>query len=89
MFFHLFKCVYCCCPKEKLGQVGVSSNIAPNHSSSIWEVISGHYWPQFILKFDHVWNSVKLEVVLELLKITHLVIIGPNSHHKLTIIEIR
>ena len=29
-------------PKSKLGQVGVGSNIAQNHSSSPYEVISGH-----------------------------------------------
>ena len=43
-------------PKVKLGQVQVSSNIAQNHSSSPWEVISGHYWPQFTWKVDQKWN---------------------------------
>ena len=32
--------------KLKLGKVGVVSNIAQNHSSSPYEVISGHYLPQ-------------------------------------------
>ena len=35
-------------PKVKLGQIGVSSNIAQNHSSSPWEVISDHYLLQFM-----------------------------------------
>ena len=37
-------------PKSKLGQVGVGSKIAQNHSSSPQEGISGHYLPQFIWK---------------------------------------
>ena len=40
-------------PKVKLGQVGVSSNIAQNHSSSPYEIMSGHYVPQFTYKVDH------------------------------------
>ena len=47
-------------PKVKLGQAGVSSDIAQNHSSSQYEVISGHYWPQFTWKVDKIWNYVKL-----------------------------
>ena len=43
-------------PKEKLGQAEVGSNIAQNHSSSPYEVIYGHYWPQFIWKIDQKWN---------------------------------
>ena len=34
--------------KVTLGQVEIGSNIAHNHSSSPYEVISGHYLPQFI-----------------------------------------
>ena len=34
-------------PKSKLDQVGVISNTAQNQSSSLWEVITGHYLPQF------------------------------------------
>ena len=33
-------------PKLKLNQVGVGSNIAKYHSSSLYEVISGHYVPK-------------------------------------------
>ena len=43
-------------PKEKLGQVEVGSNIAQKHSSSPYEVIYGHYLPQFIWKVDQKWN---------------------------------
>ena len=32
-------------PTVKLGQVGLCANIDQNHSSSLWEVISSHYWP--------------------------------------------
>ena len=39
-------------PKVKLGQVQVGSTIAQNHSSSPYEVISGHYLPQFTWKVD-------------------------------------
>ena len=42
--------------KLKLGQVGVGSNIAHNHSSSLQGVISGHYLPKFICKVDQKWN---------------------------------
>ena len=42
--------------KVKLCQVEVSSNIAHNHSSSPYEIISGHYLPQFIWKVDQKWN---------------------------------
>ena len=38
--------------KLKLGQVGVGSNIAQYHSSSLYEVIFGHYLPQFTWKVD-------------------------------------
>ena len=82
--------------KVKLSQVEVGSNIAQNHSSSPYEVISGQYLPQFIWKVDQEWNYVKLESVRSLLKITRLVymksylaIIGPNSHEMLTKYEIR
>ena len=82
--------------KSKLGQVGVGSNIAQNHSSSPQEGISGHYLPQFIWKVDQNWNQVKLESVWTLLKITHpasrksyLVMFCPNSHEKFTKIEIK
>ena len=34
-------------PKVKSGQIGVDSNIAQNHTSSIYDVIYGHYLPQF------------------------------------------
>ena len=34
-------------PKVKLGQIGAHSNIAQIHSSSLYEVISDHYLPQF------------------------------------------
>ena len=35
-----------------VGQFGVSSNIAQNHSFSPYEVISDHYLPQFTYKVD-------------------------------------
>ena len=83
-------------PKVKLGQVQVGSNIAQNHSSSPYEVISGHYLPQFTWKVDQKWNYVTFKSVRTLLRITHLahrksylVIICPNSHEKLTKSEIR
>ena len=44
-------------PKVKLGQVQVGSNIAQNHSFNPYEVISGHYLPQFTYKS---WPKVKL-----------------------------
>ena len=34
-------------PKAKLSQVGVGLNIAQNHFSSPYDVISGHYLPPF------------------------------------------
>ena len=37
-------------PKSKLGKVGDGSNIAQNHSSSLQEVLSRHYLPQFTYK---------------------------------------
>ena len=43
-------------PKGKLGQVGISSNIAQNHRSSPGEVISGNYLPQFTLGVDQKQN---------------------------------
>ena len=43
-------------PKVKLGQVQVGSNIAQNHSSNPYEVISDHYLPQFTWKIDQKWN---------------------------------
>ena len=36
----------------KLGQVPVGLNIAQNHSSSPYEITSGHYLPQFTCKVD-------------------------------------
>ena len=33
---------------QKLNQVKLESNIAPNHLSHLYEGISGHYLPQFI-----------------------------------------
>ena len=38
----------------KLGQ---GMNIAQNHSSNPWEVISGHYWPQFTCTVDQLTKS--------------------------------
>ena len=35
-------------PKVKLGQIAVGLNIAQNQSFSLYEVISGHYFPKFI-----------------------------------------
>ena len=43
-------------PNSKLGKVGVSSNIAQNHSSSLYEVIPFHYLPHFTLQVDQKWN---------------------------------
>ena len=43
-------------PEVKLGQVQVGSNIAQNHSYSTYEVMSGHYLPQFTWKVDQKWN---------------------------------
>ena len=57
-------------PEAKLGQVDVGSNIAQDHSSNVWDVISGHYLPIFIWKVDQKCNQVKLELVWTLLKIT-------------------
>ena len=37
--------------KITLGKVGVGSNIAQNQSSSLEEVISGHYLPQVIYMY--------------------------------------
>ena len=61
-----------------------------NHSSSPWEVISGHYLSKCTCKFDQKSNYVKLESVRILFKITrkvstksYLVISGPNSRDKL------
>ena len=78
--------------KLKLGQVGVDSNIAQNHSSSPQEVISG---PQFTWKVDQKLNYVKLESISTLLRITqlayrksYLVIMCPNAHEQLTKSEI-
>ena len=39
-------------PKSKVGQIGVGSNIAQNHSSSLQAVLSGHYLLQFTCKID-------------------------------------
>ena len=39
-------------PKVKLGQIEIGSNIAQNQSSGLYDVISGHYLPQFICKVD-------------------------------------
>ena len=44
-------------PKAKLGQIQVGSNIAQNHSSSPYEVISGHYFPPIHMKS---WPKEKL-----------------------------
>ena len=41
---------------KSLVQVGVGSNIAQNHSSSQYEVLSGHYLPQFTCKVDQNQN---------------------------------
>ena len=38
--------------KVKLGQIEIGSNIAQNHPYSPYEVIAGHYLPQFISKVD-------------------------------------
>ena len=45
-------------PTVKSGQVGVSSNIAQNHLSSLLQVISGDYLPQFTWKVDQKLNYV-------------------------------
>ena len=37
-------------PKSKLDKVGVGSNIAQNHSSDPYEVISGNYLPPINMK---------------------------------------
>ena len=42
--------IICLNPYEKLNKneldlVGVGSNIAQNHSSSLCDIIYGHYWP--------------------------------------------
>ena len=37
-------------PKSKLDKVGVGSNIAQNHSSGPYEVISGYYLPPIHMK---------------------------------------
>ena len=36
----------------KLDQIGVDSNIAQNHLSSTYEVISGHYFPRKLTKSE-------------------------------------
>ena len=38
----------------KLGQVGIGSNIAQNHTSSLQGFVSGHYLPK--LKVDQKFN---------------------------------
>ena len=58
------------CPKSKLGKVGLGSNTAQNHSSSLYEVISCHYLLQGICQVDQKWNQVKWESVRTFLKIT-------------------
>ena len=83
-------------PKVKSGQIGVDSNITQNYTSSIYNIIYGHYLPQFTWKVDQNRNLVKLESVRTLLRITPLasrnaclLIICPISHEKLTKSEIR
>ena len=49
-----------------------SSNISHNRSSSLYEVISGHYWPQFTLKADQNRDYVKLVSIRTLLRIIRL-----------------
>ena len=43
-------------PKVKLDKIGAHSNIAQIHSSSLYEVISDHYLPQF------TWKVTKCEI---------------------------
>ena len=50
-----------CKKKKKIGQVGVCSNIAQNHSSWLQEVMSGHYLPP-IHKIS--WPKVKFGQVI-------------------------
>ena len=50
----------------KLAQVQVGSNIAQNHSSSPWEVIFGHYLPQFTWKGDPKVKLGKVQVGLNI-----------------------
>ena len=45
-------------PKLKSGQIGVDSNIAQNHTSSIYNVIYGHYLPQFTWQVNQNQNLV-------------------------------
>ena len=43
-----------------LGYVGVGANIAQNHSTSLWEVISGHHCPnshEALSRFEHCSKS--------------------------------
>ena len=81
---------------QNQSQVQVGLNIAQNHSSNPYKIISSHYLPQFTWKVDQKWNLVKFKSVRTLLRIIHLahrksylVIICPNSHEKLTKSEIR
>ena len=46
--------------KFKLCKVGVGSNIAQNHSSSLQGVISGHHLPKCTWKVDQKWNYVQV-----------------------------
>ena len=45
-------------PKVKSGQIGVDLNIAQNHTSSIYNVIYGHYLPQFTWQVNQNQNLV-------------------------------
>ena len=76
-------------PKVKLGQVGVDSNTAQNHSSSPKEVISAHYLPQFTWKVDRLKSTKITQNHSSWPRKSYLVIICLNSHEKLTKSEIR
>ena len=43
-------------PKLKKGQFGVCSNIAQIHSSSLYDIISGHYWLNAREMLTKKWN---------------------------------
>ena len=57
-------------PKFKLGKVGVSSNIAKNHSGHIWSL-----W-----KVDLNWNQVK-SLFTTIWGYVYLFLFGPNIRY--------
>ena len=76
--------------RSAIKAIGLGLDIAQNHFSIPYEVISGHYLPKFTWKVDQL-KSVR--TLLRITRLAHrksyLVIICLNSHEKLTKGEIR